>query len=64
MLELKNRDDFVKAVEQKVVESLGKVEYGEIHIIVTMHNGLPVKLGTTVKENISSSAWDKVVIHK
>lgn len=64
MLEVKNRNEFIKAVENKVVESLGKVEYGEIHITVTMHNGLPVKLGTTVKENISRCAWDKVVIQK
>ena len=64
MLEVKNKDEFIKAVENKVVESLGKVEYGEIHIIVTMHNGLPGKLGTTLKENISSNAWDKVVIKK
>lgn len=64
MLEVKNKKELVKAVERKVVESLEKIEYGEIHIIVTMHNGLPVKLGTTLKENISSNAWDKVVIQK
>lgn len=64
MLEIKNKNEFVKTVEERLAEGLGKIKFGEIHISVTMHNGLPVKLGTTVKENISRCAWDKVVIQK